>query len=199
MFFPRSEVGAVDKITVDPSLSMMDRGFGVTSTSLAIEIKGLEPGSFPFSSPVSQKGEEEEDGSPLKEIGRREDIPFLLQASTRGGGGSSFTDVDTSIWCDASNWVDLRALTGRESSNACVGDSTGDDASIWGVLLASTGRDAVGASKRGDATFWGVLEKEGDTEGASLRRNEQLRLSCPKALEGVGPRGLREEWDLGLS
>ena len=107
--------------------------------------------------------------------------------------GSSFTDVGTSTRCDASNWVELRALTGRESSIACIGDSTGDDASIWWVLLASTGRDAVGASKRGDATFWGVLEKEGVTEGAPLRRSEQLGISCPKALEGAGPRGLREE------
>ena len=93
MLFPRSEVGAVDKLTVDPSLSMMDRGFGVTSTSLAIEIKGLEPGSFPLSSPVSQKGEEEEDGSPLKEIRGREDIPFLLRASTGGEAPSQMSTL----------------------------------------------------------------------------------------------------------
>ena len=52
--------------------------------SLAIGNKGLEPDSFPLSRPVSQKGEEEEDESPLKEIGGREGIPFLLRASTGG-------------------------------------------------------------------------------------------------------------------
>ena len=75
MSFSRSEVGALVKITVDPSLSMMDRGFGITSTSLAIEIKRLELGPLPLSSPMSQKGEEEEDDSPLKEIEGRESIP----------------------------------------------------------------------------------------------------------------------------
>ena len=195
MSFSRLEVEALVKITVDPSLSMMDRGFGVTSTSLAIEIKGLEPGPLPLSSPVSQKGEEEEDDSPLKEIG---DIESILQAST-GGGGEAPSQV-AALPEGATlptGWTCELRRGGKAQTQASALPKRGD-ASSRGILQASTGREGsnavVGASKKGDVSFWEVLAMEGVTTGVPLvRRGEQLGLSCPKSLERAGPRGLREE------
>lgn len=63
------------RTTIDPSLSIMDRGFGVASASLSVNSNILEQDPLSLLNPISKKGVEEEDGSLLKRGGGSERIP----------------------------------------------------------------------------------------------------------------------------
>ena len=134
-----SELGASVRTTVDPSLSIMDRGFGVASSSLVVDFHRLEHRPLPLSILESQNGVEEEDGSPFEEIEGRERVPCGLRGWT--GEESSFTGGESSKRGDVCLWGVLRASTGREGSIADIDASKRGDACLWGILQASTGRE----------------------------------------------------------
>ena len=84
-FFPsfsRSSLRVSFRNTVDPSLSIMARGFditpapkGVTPASNGVDSNSPEQDPLSLSNPEFQKGEEEEEDSPLEEIGGLGNIP----------------------------------------------------------------------------------------------------------------------------
>ena len=171
----------------------MDRGFGVASSSLVVNFHGLEHRPLSLSSPETQNGVEEEDGSPFEEIGGRERVPCGLRGWT--GEESSFTGGDSSERGDACLWGVLRASAGREGSIADIDTSKGGDACLWGILQASPGREGsvadIGVSKRGYAFIWGCSAKVRAGAGASLiRLDEHLGLPRPNSFKWTGSGGL---------
>ena len=84
--FSRSGLGVSFRNTIDPSLSIMARGFDVAPTSLSVDSNRPEQDPLSLSNPESQNGVEEEENSPLEENGGWESIPCGLRASTRGRG-----------------------------------------------------------------------------------------------------------------